>query len=76
MSVIPISLLINDGQTVIDILKDLDDIAVVTITENGVGHAYIGDDDINSIDPDILSKRVVSSLVVKKSNGFEVHVEI
>lgn len=76
MSIKPISLLVNDDQTVIDILDDLDNIALATITENGVGHAYFGEGEIASIDPDILHKRVLSCLVVKKSYGYTVDLEV
>ena len=78
MSIKPISLLVNDDQTVIDILDDLDniDIALLTITENGVGHAYFEEGEIASIEPDILHKRVLSCLVVKKQHGYEVNLEV
>lgn len=77
MSIKPISLLVNDDQTVIDILDDLDNIhiALLTITENGVGHAYF-EEDIEYIEPELLHKRVLSCLVVKKSHGYEVNLEV
>lgn len=75
MSIKPISLLVNDGQTVIDILDELDNIALVTITENGVGHAYF-EKDIEYIEPELLSKRVLSSLVVKKPYGYIADLEV
>lgn len=68
MSIKPISLLVNDDQTVINI-------ALLTITENGVGHAYF-EEDIEYIDPDLLSKRVLSCLVVKKPYGYVVDLEV
>lgn len=61
----------ND-RTVRDILNDLDDIAMVSIEENNIGHAYFGED----IEEDILNRIAVWSLVVKRSYGFVVHIEI
>lgn len=65
----------RNDRTVKDILNDLDDIAMVSIEENNIGHAYFGED-IKEIDEDILSRTVVWSLVVKRSYGFVVHIEI
>lgn len=65
----------RNDRTVRDILNDLDDIAMVSIEENNIGHAYFGED-IEEIDEDILNRIAVWSLVVKRSYGFAVHIEI
>ena len=80
MSVKNISLLIHDDQTVDDILADLDGIAAVFISENRSTHSttrsYIGEEDIESIEPDILNKKVIACTVAKKSYGYEAHIDI
>ena len=76
MAIKNISSLINDEQTVQDILNDLDDVAVVSINDRGVGHSYIGEYDIAAIDEDILDSKAMSFFIVKKSFGYEVYIEI
>lgn len=69
----------NNSQTVQDILNEIGkigDIGILSICEYNVEHAYIGEDDITSIDVDILNKKVVSSLVVKRFDAYEVYLDI
>ena len=75
MGIINLELLIDDTQQVVDILEDLNDLYSVTITEDGVGHVYFGDD-IATIEEDLLFKRVLSYFIVKRSYGFEVEIEV
>ena len=63
------------NRTVIDILDSVGDIAVLSIIEDGVGHAYFGDE-VDDIDPDVLESPVRSWFIVKKSYGFIVEVEV
>lgn len=67
---------VNKQQRVIDILADIDDIGVVTITENGVGHAYFSMEEIDEIPCDLMESIVVTAFVVKKSYGFHVEMEV
>lgn len=62
-------------QTINDLLEDLDDIALVDIHDgrNGIGHVYEADD---CIDEDLLNMPFVTYLVVSKSYGLEVHIEV
>ena len=76
MSIKPISLFFDDELTVKDVLSEFNNIAVVSISESNVEHAYIGEDDVAAIDPDILCKKALSCFVVKKSEGFHVHLEV
>ena len=63
--------------TVKDILDDLDDVALIDIHDgrNGIGHVYEADD-IDCIDEDLLNMPFVTYLVVSKSHGLEVHIEV
>ena len=76
MSIKPISLFFDDELTVKDVISEFNNLAVVSIIENNVGHAYIGEEDIAAIDPDILNKKVLSSFTVKKSDGFHLSLEV
>lgn len=67
---------IGNDQTVMDVLNNLDNVSTVCITEDNIGHSYIGDADIDYMDPDILEKKVVSCLVVKHKDGYHVHLEV
>lgn len=64
-----------DNKTVKDILDELDDVAMVSIEEDNIGHAYFGED-ITDIDEDILNSTASWVFVVKKTYGFVVHIEI
>lgn len=63
-------------RTVKDILDEVGEIAVLSICENNVEHAYFGADEITEIDTDILDKRIAACFVVKKSWGFHVSLEV
>ena len=63
-------------QRVIDILAEFDDIGVVTITENGVGHAYFCMSDIDSIPCEELESIAINWFIVKKDYGYVVEIEI
>lgn len=65
-----------ENRRVIDILADLNEIAIVSITEAGVGHAYIGKEDIAGIPCDLLEKKVERCLVVMKTGGLFVDLEV
>lgn len=74
MGIRNISLLIDDDQTVQDILDGFnngENIAMVCIDEGGIGHAYI-----EEVDPDFLHMRVKSSSVVKREYGFVLYLEV
>lgn len=62
--------------TVGDFIDGFDEIALLTINEGGIGHSFVGEEDIECIDEDLLGKLVESSLVVKKKYGYEVHLEV
>ena len=62
--------------TLNDILRDCGDVAIVCVCENGIEHGYIGEDDIATIDQDILDMPVEIYFVVRKSDGLLVFVEI
>lgn len=64
-------------QTIKDLLDDLDDVALIDIHDgrNGIGHVYEADD-IDCIDEDLLNMPFVTYLVVSKSYGLEVHIEV
>ena len=68
--------MIPDNKRVIDILKDLDDIAVVSFIGPDIGHAYIGKEDIDNIPLDLLERKVEECLIVKKVGGFYVELEV
>lgn len=60
-----------------DILYDLgNDVAIVSVNENNVEHAYFGYDEIECIDDDIWFAETVRHLVVKRDFGYMVYVEI
>lgn len=61
----------NNDIMVADVISGLDDIAVVTICENNVGHAYF-----DGVDPEFLNRHVLYCFVVKRSYGFEVYIEV
>ena len=68
---------ISDIMTLDDILYDLgNDVAIVSVNENNVEHAYFGYDEIESIEPDIWDAEVVRHLVVKRDFGFMVYIEL
>lgn len=75
MGIINLELLIDDTQQVADILEDLNELYSVSITEDGVGHVYFGND-IATIEEDLLFKRVLSYFIVKKPYGFVVEIEV
>lgn len=68
--------MIPENKRVIDILADLENAAVVSIIEDGVGHAYFGKEEIESIPYDLLEKKVESYLVVMKVGGLFVDLEV
>lgn len=71
-----VSFLTDDEQTVADVLRENSDIDILCIREDGIEHGYIGKDDIDGIDSDILSKTVYSFLVVNHAYGLTCYVEI
>ena len=62
--------------TVREFIEGFDEIAMLFITEGGIGHSFVGEEDIECIDEDLLDKLVESSLVIKKQYGYEVHLEV
>lgn len=62
--------------TVGEFIEEFDEIALLFITEGGIGHSFVGEEDIDCIDEDLLNKPVESSLVIKKKYGYEVHLEV
>lgn len=68
--------MIPENRRVIDILAELNGIAIVSIIEDGIGHAYIGEEDISNIPCDLLEKKVESALVVMKTGGYYVDLEV
>lgn len=70
------SFLTDSEQTVADILRENRDIDILCIREDGIEHGYIGRDDIDEIDSDILSKTVYSFLVVNHVYGLTCYIEI
>lgn len=63
--------------TIGDILNELgEEIGVLVIVEDGIGHAYFDFDDFNSIDIDIWRKPIIDVFIVSRVDGFEVVVEV
>lgn len=65
----------REYKTLSDIIEDLDEIAVIDIRENGIGHCYFCDE-IQEIDEDLLGMEIVSWFIVSKTYGYEVSVEL
>lgn len=62
--------------TVQEFIDGFDSIALLDITEGGIGHSFVGEEDIECIDEDLLNKPVESSFVVKKNYGYYVELEV
>lgn len=62
--------------TVGDFIDGFDEIALLIIAEGSVSHSFVGEEDIECIEEDLLNKPVESSLVIKKKHGYEVHLEV
>lgn len=64
-----------ENRTVEEILLsvDADDISSISICEDGVGHAYF---ELWEIDEELWNRTAVWCLIVKKSYGYEVFIDI
>lgn len=76
MSIKNIDLLIDDDQTVRDILNDLDDVAAVRVIHGYNGSTYTGEEEIDSIPVNILNTLVKSYRVSKRDIGYFVMVVV
>lgn len=76
MSIKNIDLLIDDDQTVQDILNDLEDVAAVRVTHGYTDYTYTGEEEIDRIPVDILSTVVKSCRVSKRDIGYFVMVVV
>lgn len=77
MSIKNIDLLIDDDQTVQDILNDLDDVAAVRIIHGYTDYSiYRGEEEIDSIPVNILNALVESCTVSKRDIGYFVTVVV
>lgn len=64
------------GMTVEDVLYDLDNIAMLDIIENGKSYSYVGEEDIDCVDPDILCKIAKRVMVQHERFGYRVIIDI
>lgn len=71
-----VSFLTDGEQTVADILRENNNIDILCIREDGIEHGYIGKEDIDRIDSDILSKTVCSFLIVNHVYGLTCYIEV
>ena len=76
MGIKNVSLAVLDEDTVGDILNDMDEVNVVCVREGKVDHAYIGDNEIDTIDSGLLRRPVKSCFVSRYGHGYSVRFEV